>query len=84
MKTSPPRSEDRFTHDTPRSSLCRSEHLARFSGEIAIHFLGLEGLDMPIVWIFPELVVCMDCGIAQFAVPEAELRQLVRGKASGQ
>jgi hypothetical protein len=72
------------THDAPRCSSCRSDHLARFSGEVAIHFPGLEGLDIPIVWVFPELVICMDCGIAQFAVPEANLRQLVRGKAAGQ
>jgi hypothetical protein len=61
-----------------RCKSCGSNNLGKFLGEIAIHFPGLNNLDMPIVWVFPELVVCLDCGIAQFAVPEAELRQLVR------
>jgi len=39
--------------------------------------------DQPIVWVFPELVVCLDCGDAQFTVPEAELRLLQRGSGAG-
>ena len=50
--------------------------LSKFTAEIAIHFPGLKNLDKPIVWVFPELVMCLDCGIAQFSVPEAELRSL--------
>jgi hypothetical protein len=30
-------------------------------------------LDKPVVWVFPELVVCLNCGAAEFSVPEAEL-----------
>ena len=36
---------------------------------------------MPAVWVFPELAVCLECGIAEFAVPEAELRLLAKGEA---
>ena len=50
-----------------------------FNGEIAIHFPGLEGLKKPIVWVFPKLLVCLDCGFTEFEIPEAELRQLVEG-----
>jgi hypothetical protein len=46
------------------------------SAEIAIHFPGLAGLHKTIVWVFPKLVVCLDCGFAEFAVPDAELRVL--------
>ena len=49
---------------------CGSNNLSKFWGEIAIHFPGMKDLDKPVVWVFPELVVCLDCGIAQFAVPE--------------
>jgi hypothetical protein len=46
-----------------------------FLGEICMHFSGgLESLDQPLVWVFPKVVVCLDCGWAQFAVPEAELK----------
>jgi len=47
-----------------------------FNGEIAIHFPGLDGLNKPIVWVFPELRVCPDCGTAQFNIPESELTVL--------
>jgi hypothetical protein len=50
-----------------------------FNSEIAIHFPGLEGLDKPIVWIFPKLVVCLHCGFAEFAVPEREMQVLLQG-----
>jgi hypothetical protein len=49
---------------------------------MGIHFPGLKGIDKPVVWVFPELIVCLDCGTAEFAVPKAELRQLVRGDAA--
>ena len=42
----------------------------------------IDGLDKPIVWVFLELVVCVDCGTAEFVVPEAELRVLAKGDAA--
>jgi hypothetical protein len=58
---------------------CHSQKQSAFNGEIAIHFKGLEGLDKPIVWIFPKLVVCLHCGFSEFAVPERELQVLTQG-----
>jgi hypothetical protein len=55
---------------------CKSENQSNFNGEIAIHFPGLKGLDKPIVWVFPKLVVCLDCSFTEFAIPETELRVL--------
>jgi hypothetical protein len=49
---------------------------------MGIRFPGLKNIDKPVVWVFPELVVCLDCGTAGFAVPEAELRQLAKGDAA--
>jgi hypothetical protein len=40
-----------------------------------------RGLDKPIVWLFPKLAVCLECGFTQFTVPERELSVLVRGTA---
>lgn len=58
---------------------CASDRQGSFNGEIAIHFPGLEGLDKPIVWVFPKLVVCLHCGFAEFAVPEKEMQVLLQG-----
>jgi hypothetical protein len=61
---------------------CGSAHQKKFSAEMGIHFLGRNNLDKPVVWVFPELVVCLNCGTAEFAVPEAELRQLASRDAA--
>jgi len=55
---------------------CGSDRQSVFNGEIAIHFRGLEGLDKPIVWVFPKVVVCLLCGFTEFTVPERELQVL--------
>jgi hypothetical protein len=55
---------------------CQSEYQSNFNGEIAIHFPGLKGLEKPVLFVFPKLLVCLSCGFSQFAIPEVELRQL--------
>ena len=60
---------------------CHSQYQRNLNGEIAIHFPGLEGLNKPIVWVFPKLVVCLNCGLTEFVIPERELRQLAQGDA---
>ena len=56
---------------------CQSQNQRSLNGEIAIHFPGVTGLDKPIVLVYPQLAVCLNCGFTEFAIPEAELRQLV-------
>jgi len=41
-----------------------------------IHFPGMKGLDIPTVWVFPKILVCFDCGVSQFMVPEAQRKEL--------
>jgi hypothetical protein len=53
----------------------------KFSAEMGIHFPELRDIDKPVVWVFPEVVVCLECGTAEFAVPEAELPELANGDA---
>ncbi len=55
---------------------CGSVSQKKFTAEMGIHFPGLENIDKPTVWVFPEVVVCLDCGMAEFSVPKDELRQL--------
>jgi hypothetical protein len=53
---------------------CGSKNLRSFKGEIAVRYPGLERTDGPPVWVYPELVLCLDCNNALFAVPGAALR----------
>ena len=61
---------------------CGLEKQREFTAEIAIHFPGLNGLEKPIVWLSPKLIICLNCGNAEFAVPESELRVLAKGDAA--
>ena len=61
--------------------LCGSNSPAEYGAEINIH-LPRDG-DKSALLVFPKLVVCLVCGVAEFTIPEAELRQLgKRGAAS--
>jgi hypothetical protein len=74
-----------FGYGTERTLTCKSctsDKQSKFTAEIAIHFPGLKGLEKPIVWVFPEVLVCLNCGKAEFAVPESELRALAKGNAA--
>ena len=57
-------------------TVCGSGQQGKFNAEIAIHFPGLQGLDKPIVWVFPQVLICLNCGVAQFGIPEPELALL--------
>jgi hypothetical protein len=59
---------------------CHSANQNTFTAEVAIHFPGLKALDRPIVWVFPKLLVCLECGRSEFAVPDRELKVLQIGQ----
>jgi hypothetical protein len=65
-----------------RCQSCGSENMGKFGGEVGLHFRGLKNIDRPTVFAFPEILICLNCGIAQFTVPEAQLRQLAKGEAA--
>lgn len=67
---------------TVTCKLCGSDGQGKFQAEIAIHSPGLKGLDKPHVWVFPKILVCWNCGNAEFAVPETELRLLEKSDAA--
>jgi hypothetical protein len=60
---------------------CTSDNQRAFSGEVAIQFPGLKGLDKPIVLVYPTLLVCLECGLTEFTVAEKELSILAAGLA---
>jgi hypothetical protein len=55
---------------------CSSDNQSKFTVEMNFHFPGWEGLTKPTVLAFPEVLVCLECGFAQFSIPEAELHRL--------
>jgi hypothetical protein len=65
-----------------RCKSCGSGNLSKFIGEMGIRSPGLEHIDDSAVWVFPELVVCLNCGIAEFVVPRDELRLLAKDAAA--
>jgi hypothetical protein len=62
-----------------RCKSCQSNTATTFIGEIAIHFPGIEGLEEPIVWTFPQIKVCLHCGFSEFLIPKRELQVLAHG-----
>jgi hypothetical protein len=62
--------------------VCASVNQAEFAAEVNVHFPGLKNLDKPSVFVFPKLLVCLDCGISQFATPKTELAILARGSVA--
>jgi hypothetical protein len=64
--------------------LCASSKEAEFNAEISIHFPGPKNVDKPSVWVFPRILVCLDCGFSRFVVPETELALLAGGTGTGE
>lgn len=75
------KSAEGLVANAPRCKVCGSENVQKMRGEIAMRSPGLKNIDKPVVWIFPDIFVCMDCGIAEFAVPADELRILAKREA---
>jgi hypothetical protein len=63
---------------------CAFDDQKNFNGELALHFPGMAGLDKPIVWIFPKLLVCLRCGFGEFVVPDEQVEQLKNGDLPAQ
>jgi ribosomal protein L40E len=59
---------------TPQCNTCGSTKLNKLRAELALHFNGLENVDKPVLWTFPVVVVCTDCGEADLQVPPHELQ----------
>jgi hypothetical protein len=55
---------------------CGSDKQAKFTAEIAVHFPGPNNLDKPHLLVFPQILVCLNCGNAGFTMSESQLRVL--------
>jgi hypothetical protein len=63
-------------------TFCASSNQMEFPAEVMIHFPGLKNADKPGVFVFPRLLVCLDCGSSSFTTPASELARLGRARAS--
>ena len=50
--------------------------------EVSIHFQGLKKAHELPVLVFPELLVCFNCGKTEFTIPREELELLAKKNAS--
>lgn len=60
-------------------AVCISFNEAEFTAEVMIHFCGLKHLANPGVFVFPRVLVCLDCGFSRCTTPESELQALGKG-----
>ena len=63
---------------------CASGNQKEFTAEVNLHFPGLKNLDKPSVFVFPKVLVCLDCGFSRFAILEPELTLLAKGTSTNQ
>jgi len=64
--------------------ICHSPNQRAFPAEVNIHFPGTSGLNKPTVFVFPLLLVCLDCGVAAFTIDRPDLRALAEDGSRGQ
>jgi hypothetical protein len=62
---------------------CWLDDHMEITAEMVLHLCGLKNIDRPAIYLFPKLLVCMDCGFARFTVPKAQLELLVATPLSG-
>jgi hypothetical protein len=63
---------------------CGSDNLRKFIAEVVIHCPGLKNSNNPAVWAFPEFLICLNCGLAECAIPETELGVLAIADAAAE
>ena len=56
---------------------CLSLHQTELNSEINLHFLGLPNLGEPGIFVFPKVLVCLDCGLSEFVIQKHELAQIM-------
>ena len=55
---------------------CGSVNQKHFKSEVDIHFRGLGNVNKLPVIVYPVLLVCLDCGQAEFAISKEDLDSL--------
>lgn len=61
---------------------CGSENLQKLHGELTATFPSIQGIKVAPIYFSQELVVCLDCGLAEVQVPAKELELFKKGKGA--
>jgi hypothetical protein len=61
--------------------LCASNNEVEFPAEMILHFAfsGLHDLNKNGVFLYPKVLVCLDCGFSRFTTSENEVAALAKG-----
>ena len=60
---------------------CKSNDVAEFGAEIAVHSPTELSVPTPHLMVFPTLVVCLRCGFTGFKLRDEELRMIAEASA---
>ena len=64
--------------------VCKSENTQKFEGEVTASLPDLKSLQVPSIYVCQSVLVCLDCGFAEFVIPASELQAFNNAKvASG-
>jgi len=57
-------------------TVCLSRNQIEMNTEINIHYGGPADYGDPGIFLYPKVMVCLDCGVSQFTVGEDALAQI--------
>jgi hypothetical protein len=55
---------------------CASENLQKLTAELTASSRHVDEVKHPPIYVYEELLVCLDCGFSEIVIPGAELEQL--------
>ena len=55
---------------------CLSLHETELNAEMNFHLRGLVNVDDPGIFVFPKVLVCLDCGLSEFVIEKGELAHI--------
>ena len=55
---------------------CLSHNQVEMNTEINIHYSSVAYPGNPGIFVFPTVMICLDCGVSQFIVGEDELAEI--------
>lgn len=61
---------------------CKSDNVQRFDGELTVSQPDTKDLKAAPVYVGGSVLICLDCGFTELAIPADDLRLLKKGKSA--